>query len=316
MNWKLFVVLFVLSLGLGNCSNAQEKPMLDAKTSEFTKLFPKDAKVEKVAGGFQFTEGPVWRADGSLLFSDIPADTIYRLDNDGRVSVYSKPSGNSNGLTIDRQGRLLRCEHGNRRVLREEKSGNNTVWASQYKGKRLNSPNDIVVKSDGSAYFTDPPYGVEEKARGLSFQGVYRISSTGELTLLTDDLDRPNGIAFSPDEKVLYIADSSSRMHIRAFDVKPDGTLANGRVFAEMRTGEPGAPDGMKVDSKGNLWSTGQGGVWVFDKTGKHLGTIKLPEVPANCAWGDKDGKTLYITAQTSLYRIRTNARGLRPWMK
>ena len=290
--------------------------MPTSKDPGFDALFPKGARVEKVMDGFQFTEGPVWREDGSLLFTDIPANKIYRIDPEGLLSVYSEPSGNANGLTIDRKGRLIRCEHGNRRVLREEKSGSTTVLASYYKGKRLNSPNDVVERSDGSIFFTDPPYGVDAKDRELEFQGVYRISPGGDLSLLVDDFRMPNGLALSPDEKVLYIADSSELKHIRAFDVQPDGSLANGRLFAEMRTGKPGSPDGMKVDSKGRLWSTGEGGVWVFDPSGKHLGTVETPEVPANCAWGGKDGKTLYMTCQKSVYIIRTEVAGLRPWIR
>ena len=295
---------------LGLCL-AQGDGTIVEKSPEFRTLIPADAKIEKIAGGFQFTEGPVWHKDGSLLFSDIPVDTIFKWKPNSDLVVFRKPSGNANGLTLDRDGRLIACEHGNRRVSRIGKDGKITVLASYYEGKRLNSPNDAVVKSDGSIYFTDPPYGVQPKGRELDFQGVYRISPSGELTLLVDDFDRPNGLAFSPDEKVLYIADSSARSHIRAFDVKTDGTLANGRIFAELKTGEPGSPDGLKVDTKGNIWSTGPAGVWVLDKTGKHLGTIKPPEVPANCAFGDKDGKTLYMTARTGLYRIRTKAKGL-----
>ena len=307
--WVVLLVAFSMSLSAENEGSTAEK------SPRFRNLVPADAKIEKLAGGFHFTEGPVWHKDGFLLFSDIPANAIVKWQPDGKGSTYREVSGNSNGLTFDREGRLIACEHGNRRVTREEKDGKIAVLASHYQGKRLNSPNDVVVKSDGSIYFTDPPYGVEPKDRELDFQGVFRLSPDGKLTLLADEFDRPNGLAFSPDEKVLYIADSSARMHVRAFDVKPDGTLAKGRFFAEMKTGEPGAPDGMKVDSKGNLWTTGPGGVWVFDKTGKHLGTIKPPEVPANCAWGNSDGKTLYMTARTGLYRIRTRAQGIRPWL-
>lgn len=313
----LQTLFFMTALALGIAAvGAQNEGAVVAKSPEFEKLVPAGAKIEKVAGGFSFTEGPVWHKDGFLLFSDIPANAIVKWEPGGKVSAYREVSGNSNGLTFDKERRLIACEHGNRRVTREEKDGKVTVLAGHYEGKRLNSPNDVVVKSDGSIYFTDPPYGCKSDERELTFQGVFRLSPDGKLTLLVDDFDRPNGLAFSPDEKVLYIADSSARMHIRAFDVKPDGTLANGRIFADMKTGEPGAPDGMKVDSKGNVWATGPGGVWVFDKTGKHLGTIKPPEVPANCAWGDKDGKTLYMTARTGLYRIRTNAQGMRPWMR
>jgi sugar lactone lactonase YvrE len=284
---------------------------------EFSKLVPPDAKIELLATGFQFLEGPVWHRDGFLLFSDTHKEAIFKYDPaSGRTGVYRQVPGNSNGLTFDQQGRLITVEYGKHRLTRVEKDGTVTELVASYQGKRLNTTNDVVVKSDGSIYFTDPPYGVRKEDRELDFQGVYRLSPDGKLTLLTADFDCPNGLAFSPDEKTLYIADSSARMHIRAFGVKPDGSIANGRLFADMKTGEPGAPDGMKVDTKGNVWATGPGGVWVFDQTGKHLGTIKPPEVPANCAWGDKDGKTLYMTAQTGLYRIRTNAQGIRPWMK
>ena len=276
-------------------------------------LIPLDSCIELIAADFQFTEGPVWHKDGYLLFSDIPADTIYKLKPGQKTAVFRNPSGNSNGLTFDNHGRLIICEHGNRRVTRLEKDGKLTVLASHYGNKRLNSPNDVVVKSDGSIYFTDPPYGVEVEDRELEFQGVYRVSPEGKLTLLAKDFAMPNGLAFSPDEKVLYITDSSERMHIRAFQVLPDGTLANGRIFAELKTDKKGAPDGLKVDSLGNLWVAGPGGVWVFNKNGEHLGTLKFPEIPANCAWGDRDGKTLYVTARTGLYRIRTSVRGVKP---
>lgn len=295
---------------------AASEGTIEVKSPEFRDLVPEGAKIEKVAGGFNFTEGPLWHKDGFLIFSDIPADAIVKVTPQGGVTPYREISGNSNGLTFDSLGRLIRCEHGNRRVSRETRGGHVTVLASKFDGKRLNSPNDIVVKSDGSIYFTDPPYGVKPDERELDFQGVYRISAIGKLTLLADDFDRPNGLAFSPDEKILYIADSSAHQHIRAFDVLPDETLANGRVFANMKTGEQGAPDGMKVDVEGNVWATGPGGVWVFDPSGKHLGTIKPPEIPANCAWGDSEGKTLYMTARTGIYRIRTNVQGIRPWMK
>jgi len=266
--------------------------------------------VERVATGFQFTEGPLWIDAGYLIFSDIPANKIYKWTPDGSVAVFREPSGNSNGLTIDAKGRIIACEHGNRRVSRQEAGGKSVRIAERYQGHRLNSPNDAVVKSDGSVYFTDPPYGVGDKERELDFQAVYRLSPTGKLTLLTKDFDRPNGLAFSPDEKALYIADSSDRRHIKAYDVKADGTLANGRLFAELTSDKPGAPDGMKVDKAGNVYSTGAGGVWVFTPGGQHIGTIEFPELPANCAWGDADRKTLYVTARTSVYRVRLKIGG------
>jgi len=308
----ILIIVLLLLLPLRVRPEESKGPLV-AHSPEFWQLISSDAKLEKVAGGFQFTEGPVWNRKGYLLFSDIPANRIYRWTPDGKVTFFREPSGHSNGLTFDRQGRLLACEHGNRRVSRTEKDGRMVTRADAYEGKRLNSPNDIVVKSDGSIYFTDPPYGIQPKDQELPFQGVYRLSPKGKLTLLVQDFDRPNGLAFSPDEKVLYIADSSGHRHIRAFNVRPDGTLEGGRIFAELKAEAEGVPDGMKVDSRGHVYSTGPGGIWVFDPTGRLLGLIKTPEVPANCAWGDADGKTLYITAVTSVYRIRMKVAGMRP---
>jgi gluconolactonase len=286
---------------------------LDAKSNRFYSLFPKGAKICVFATGFRFAEGPIWLMEkGCLLFSDIPASRIYEIASDGKASVFKEPSGNSNGLTLDRQGRLIVCEHGNRRITRIEKDGNKTVLAASFQGKKLNSPNDVVVKSDGSIYFTDPPYGIEPEDQEQPIQGVYRISPEGDdLRVVADDFLCPNGLAFSPDEKRLYIDDSSERRHIRVFDVHADGTLANGGIFYDMNVRQPGAPDGMKVDVHGHVYCTGARGVWVFDARGLHLGTIMTPEKPANCAWGDGDMRTLYITAQTSLYKIRVNVPGI-----
>lgn len=260
-------------------------------------------KVEKVVSGLQFTEGPVWSPRNTLFFTDIPANRIYELTQDGQLKIYREPSGNANGLTFDKQGRLIACEHSNRRVTRTEKDGTVTVLADRYQGKRLNSPNDVVVKSDGSIYFTDPTYGIKKEEQELDFQGVYRIRPDGQLELLVRDFKMPNGLCFSPDEKRLYIADSSELAHIRVFDVNPDGSLSNGRIFA--KTTGPGGPDGMKVDLNGNLYVAGPGGVWIFNPEGKKIDIISTPEVPANLAWGDEDGKTLYITARTSVYKVR-----------
>jgi gluconolactonase len=266
--------------------------------------------MKQIAKDLQFTEGPVWK-DGYLLFSDIPADTIYKWTPDGKLEKFRSPSGNSNGLTLNRQGRLIACEHGNRRVSRTESDGTIKSLAEKYKGKRLNSPNDVVVKSDGSIYFTDPPYGVQDEQRELDFQGVYRIAPDGMLTLAAGDFDRPNGLAFSPDEKVLYIADTA-RKHVKAFDVKSDGTLANSRVFADLSVDKVNGPDGMKVDVNGNLYVT-SGVVWIFDSAGKHLGDIAIPESPANCAFGGADYKTLFITARTSVYKVQLKIAGISP---
>jgi len=286
---------------------------LEAKSQEFSRLFPDDAGVTLLATGFRFTEGPVWFEEGGyLLFSDIPAGKIFKLTPDGAVTVFREPSGNSNGLTRDKQGRLIACEHSTRRVTRTEKDGSITVLADRFQGKKLNSPNDVVVKSDGSIYFTDPPYGIQPEEQVQPIQGVYCLSPNGkELTVVADDFLRPNGLAFSPDEKKLYIDDSSERRHIRFFDVRPDGTLTNGSIFHNMNVKDPGSPDGMKIDVLGHVYCTGARGIWVFDTKGRHLGTILTPEQPANCAWGDKDWRSLYITAQTSVYRIRVNVPGI-----
>jgi gluconolactonase len=265
---------------------------------------------ERLATGFQFTEGPVWMEEGYLLFSDIPASRIYKWTPDGRVEVWREPSGESNGLTLDQRNRLLACEHKNRRVSRTEADGNVVVLADCYQGKRLNSPNDIVVKSDGAIYFTDPPYGIQPEEREQPCNGVYRILTDGTTELLADDFDRPNGLAFSPDESILYV-DDSPRRHVRSFDVRPDGTLVNSRIIADMDHPQPGSPDGMKIDVEGHLYVAGATGVWVFEPDGTLLGVVVLPERPANCAWGNDDRKMLYITARTSLYRIRVKVPGL-----
>ena len=266
---------------------------------------------EQLATGFQFTEGPIWMPQGYLLFSDIPASRIYRYDPaDNTVEVWREPSGNSNGLTRDREGRLIACEHGNRRVSRTAADGTVNALAETYQGGRLNSPNDVVVKSDGTVYFTDPPYGIQPAEREQPCNGVYRILSDETIELLVEDFDRPNGLAFSPDESMLYI-DDSPRRHVRAFDVRADGTLTNSRIVADMDHPQPGSPDGMKIDQAGHLYVTGATGVWVFEPDGAPLGVIVTPERPANCAWGDADRQTLYITARTSLYRVRVKIPGL-----
>lgn len=285
---------------------------LEAKSQAFKSLFPKNANVERVATGFQFTEGPVWFVQEKyLLFSDIPANQILKLTPDGQVVIFRQPSYNSNGLTRDKQGRLIACEHSTRRVTRTEKDGSITVLADKFRGQKLNSPNDIVVKSDGAIYFTDPPYGIQPNQQEQPIQGVYRLSpDTNEIIAVVDDFDKPNGLAFSPDEKKLYI-DDSERRHVRVFDVQTDGTLANSRIFYDMNVKKSGLPDGMKVDIRGHIYCTGAGGVWIFTPEGNHLGTIVTPEQPANCAWGDDDWQSLYITACTSIYKIRVNIPGI-----
>ena len=263
-----------------------------------------NSQVEKIVGDFEFTEGPVWHPDGFLLFSDIPANTIYKWQPGQKTTIFRQPSGNANGNTLDRSGRLITAEHGNRRISLTKKDGQIVTLVSHYQGKRLNSPNDLAVKSDGSIYFTDPPYGIESEQEELGFYGVYRLASDGMLTLLVDNFVRPNGIVFSPDESKLYINDSQ-KGHIRVFDVKPDGMLTNGKLFAKLKPpSQEGAADGMEVDTKGNVYSTGPGGIWIFSPEGQLLGIIETPEAPTNLAWSDSKQQTLYITANKSIYRV------------
>ena len=289
---------------------------LDLRSSKLLDLVDSEAQVEQIGTGCLFTEGPIWNAEGNfLLFSDIPADQIKMWTPDSGITTFRQPSGQSNGLTYDKQKRLLACEHANRRVSRTELDGTVTTLVSHYEGKKLNSPNDIAVKSDGSIYFTDPPYGLkaeygEEGGAELDFHGVYRLSADGQqLTLLVDDFERPNGLCFSPDESILYI-DDTTRMHVRAFDVQADGTITKDRVFA-VEKGEHGAPDGMKVDQQGNVYLTGPQGIWIFDPDARHLGVIQVPEGAANLGWGGENWQTLFITARSSIYRIQLKVSGI-----
>jgi len=297
----------------------------------FDSILPANAKAEKLAGGYKWTEGPLWnRKENYLLFSEIPSNAILKWTEGEGVSVFLRPSGytgkdpflgeepGTNGLTYDPQGRLVACEHGDRRVSRLEGDGTKTTLADRYEGKRLNSPNDLVYKSNGDLYFTDPIYGLPKRendpARELDFCGVYRLAKDGKLTLLTKEITRPNGIAFSPDEKKLYVASSDPEKAIwMVYDVTADGNIANGKVFFDAtswaKEGKKGLPDGMKVDKDGNLFATGPGGVIIFSPEGKHLGTLDTGVATSNCAWGN-DGSTLYITADDDLLRIKLNTRG------
>ncbi len=297
----------------------------------FDSVVPPGARIEKVAEGFLFTEGPVWHPDGYLLFSDPNANAIYRWSPDGQVSIYRAKSGykgidvgeygqpGSNGLTLDREGRLTINEHGNRRVTRLEKTGALTVLADRHEGKRLNSPNDLVYRSDGALYFTDPPFGLpkafDDARKELPYSGVFCLKD-GKLELVSTDLTGPNGIAFSPDERFLYVTNwDEKRKVVMRYEVRPKSCeLTNGRVFFDM-TKAPGeeALDGMKVDREGHLFVSGPGGVWVISSEGKHLGTIQPPELPANMAFGDADGRTLYMTARAGIYRMRLTHEGIRP---
>ena len=291
-------------------------------------LIPADARIEKIAQGFNFIEGPVWiRGESRLLFSDVRGNEIYQWTEADGASTFLDPvfegdrtgrrSVSSNGLTLDAEGRLIICEHGNRRISRLEADGTRSVVVEQFEGDQLNSPNDAVYSSNGSLYFTDPPYGLEgleeSPMRELDFNGVYRLNPDGELELLVRDQSRPNGIALSPDERTLYVANSDAENKMwMAYDIDENGA-SNGRVFYDVNDQDaPGATDGMKVDMAGNLFATGPGGVWVIAPDGTHLGTISTGEVTANVAWGN-DGRTLYLTSSTSLYRIRLSTEGQIP---
>jgi gluconolactonase len=292
------------------------------------RIVARDARMERLAEGFDWSEGPVWIRDGGyLLFSDVPQNTVFRWKEGQGVSVFLKPSGytapqarggepGSNGLVVDAQGRLVLCQHGDRRVARREGTAFVTL-ADRYQGKRFNSPNDAVYMSNGDLYFTDPPYGLprlnDDPAKELDFNGVYRVAKDGTVTLLTKEMTFPNGIALAPDEKTLYVANSDPKKALwMAFPVQPDGTLGKGRVFFDVTAwvgSKKGLPDGMKVDRAGNLFATGPGGVHIFDPDGSHLGTLATGEATANCGFGD-DGSTLYITADMYLCRVRIKTRG------
>lgn len=288
-------------------------------------LVPADAVIEKVAGGFQFTEGPLWRPDGTLWFSDVVGNVVRSVTPDGTVKVLiehaaghsTAPAGSyigPNGMVADKDGTVLLVQHFNRQIVRVAPDLTTTVFLDKFEGKRFNSPNDLVFRSDGTLYFTDPPYGLvkqdEDPAKELTFNGVFKYSN-GKLEAIIRDLTRPNGVALSPDEKTLYVANSDpARKVVMRYDVAPDGRVSNGRVFVDL-TAETaaGLPDGLKVDERGNVYTTGPGGVWVLAPDGTRLGVIATPETPANCGWGD-DGKTLYITAETGIYRVKLAVAG------
>jgi gluconolactonase len=267
---------------------------------DFSKL-----SLEKVDGGFRFTEGSVWSREGFLLFSDVPNDQIRKLVPGERSNVFRADSHGANGNTYDAQGRLYSCESRTRRVVRMDKKGKMETVAEKWEGKRLNAPNDIVVRKDGHIYFTDPAFGEQADHRELDFYGVYHITPKGVMSLIAKPQGRPNGIAFSPNGRILYV-DNSDDHNVRAYDVDHNGDVSNERVVV---SNIDGAPDGMKVDEKGNLYITAKG-LAIYSPDGKLLHTIDVPETPANCAFGDPDLQTLYITARTSLYRVRMTVKG------
>jgi gluconolactonase len=290
---------------------------INVKSDALRQLLDENAEVERVATGFTFTEGPIWNAaERALYFSDMPGDIRRRWSEEDGVREVRNPSNKCNGMTYDAEGNLLVCEHVTSSLVRERPDGTRETIASHFEGKELNSPNDVIVKSDGSIYFSDPWYGRmpvfgEERERELGFQGVYRIPPGNgglELVVGRDEFDQPNGLCFSPNESLLYINDTP-RAHIKVFDAHDDGSISNGRMFFEgIGSGviEEGIPDGMKCDERGDIWVTGPGGVWVLSPEGEHLGTIEVPENVGNITFGGDDWHTLYMPSSTSLYRVRT----------
>src|SRR5256714_4524396 len=326
MNWcprvsrisavALFLVLAGAAVTPLNAQSSRREFQLQAESPLFWNLIDHTAKLETVGTVFGFTEGPVWDESGFLYVSDETINKIFRLYRDGKkeeVIALGDPDGN----TYDRQHRLIDCASVLRAIIEVTKDGKYKVLADRYDGKKLNSPNDVIVGPDGALYFTDPTLDlVAGEKQEIPFQGVYRLDRKGKVQLLTRDLTQPNGLAFSPDGKRFYVDDSKER-NIRVYDVAADGSVTNGRIFGE----EPGVngdgvPDGMKVDTQGNLFVVGPKGIWVWDAKGNHLGTIVVPEQPANLAWGDKDYRTLYITATTSVYRLETKTQGFVPYLE
>ncbi len=326
-------VLAALILGLcflPGCGTTDAADGIVRLDPEIDRLLPPGVALEHLADGFAWVEGPVWdHLAEALLFSDIPANSVFRWTRERGTELFMKPSGysgllpfagrepGSNGLTFDHEGRLVLCEHGDRRIARLEPNGSKTTLVERFEGKRLNSPNDAVFRSNGDLYFTDPPFGLpgafEDPEKELDLSGVYRLSTTGELALLLDELKAPNGIAFSPDEETLYVTDVDPGYPAwLSWDVLENGTLGDGRVFFDalpFTAEQPGGPDGMAVDQGGHVFGAGPGGVYVFAPDGRHLGTIQTGVATSNCAWGD-DGSVLYITASDALLRIQTSTMG------
>jgi gluconolactonase len=274
------------------------------------------SETERLATGFTFTEGPLWHPDGFLYFVDLRVNRLHKIVPGQATELVRENTGEANGTTFDLQGRLIMCEGGNRRLTRMDADGRVDVLVDRYEGKRFNRPNDVVCKSDGSIFFTDPGLRIPLAERELPHAGVYRLAPDGGLTLVAD-CEYPNGLAFSPDERTLYVANSRWAAYIHALELNDDGTLRRRRIFADMSSDEPdGVPDGMKVDVEGRVYCTGPGGVWVFAPDGRHLGTIRLPELPANLAFGGPDRRTAFFTARTSVYSMRVKVPGQpHPWL-
>lgn len=316
---QIFIITILLFITVGASGFLVDPPTtrdfkLQAESPQFWNLVDHNAKLGIVGTGFGFTEGPVWDEAGFLYVSDETINKIYRLHPDGKkeeVIALGDPDGN----TFDRQHRLIDCASVLRAIIAVTPDGKYKILADHYNGKKFNSPNDAVVGPDGALYFTDPTLDlVAGEKQEIPFQGVYRLDAKGNVQLLTKDLTQPNGLAFSPDGKHFYVDDSEQR-NIRVYDFAPDGMLANGRILGEEPGGkDDGVPDGMKMDKNGNIFVTGPKGIWVWDARGNHLGTIVMPEQPANLNWGDKDYRTLYITATTSVYRLEMKTQGFIPY--
>jgi gluconolactonase len=328
---KRFLIAMSIALVASSIHAQMPERKLQKMDPAFDELIAPDTKIEVLAGGFKWSEGPVWdKANAAILFTDIPNNRVMKWSEKGGLSEYIKPSGftgtakfdgrepGANGLAFDAKGVLVLCQHGDRCVAKWV-DGKFVQIASKHDGKRFNSPNDLVYHPNGDLYFTDPPYGLpknmDDPAKEIPYQGVYRLKPDGTITLLTKEMSRPNGIGFSPDAKTLYVAnsDNAAAPIIKAFPVKEDGTLGEGKLFFDtmeyVKKKMPGSPDGLKVDSKGNVWATGPGGVWVLNSAGKPLGLISTSVPTANCAFGD-DGSTLYITANTELLRVKLKVKG------
>jgi gluconolactonase len=346
-SWTPFLAVLALTSvgGIASAQTSGDKPTVLKLDPALDALVSSDAKLQTVAGGYGFTEGITWvQKGGYLLLSDIPANVIYKLTPDGKSSVYMEHSGyqghdiwrvgrmqpngpdpnapgyeqfallGSNGLTVDKQGRLIICAGGDRSIDRIESNGKRTVLADKYDGKRFNGPNDVIVKKDGAIYFTDGYDGLrgadKDPARGVDFRGIFLLKD-GKVTRIADDIPNPNGLSLSPDEKTFY-ANGSAAKFVRAYDVQPDDTLTNSRMLIDMSSDKtPGITDGMKVDTKGNIWESGPGGIWIVSPDGKHLGTIFTPKLVGNLDFGDPDHKTLYIAARQNVYKIRLDVAGI-----
>jgi len=316
--------VLLMVTGVHSQANGQSKPAFEALDPQFGALIDTKQQFETISidfvptktmqvsfGKFEhFTEGPLWSPSGYLLFSDIYGDRIYQWKHGGHADTFRTDAGYPNGLTFDQQGRLLICNQKLRRVDRVEKDGHLTVLVDNWQGKKLNAPNDIIVRKDGTIYFTDPfwkfpPGSVQE----LTFQAIWRIDPKGKVSIAAQDFGLPNGIAMSPDEKILYLGDTARRK-LYSFDLRPDGTLTNRRLFADIISNEKGAVDGMKVDGQGNVFTTGPGGVWIFNPQGKHIGTIRPPAIPANLAWGGPGYRTLFLAMPSGIYSLKMKAGG------